>query len=99
MDRRHQKFSHFDVVILRDAVGGDDVDRLVVLGISEDEKGRFHYAVSKLTGGKTWMVSEQALIATGEKVERSDMYSDIVVTVRVNQETGEGSIANPDESD
>ncbi len=64
-----------------------------VLGMSQHEETKcWSYAVSSDSNGEVWNIPEKYLIATGESKQRSDFYSGESVKVRVNPETGEGSL-------
>jgi len=64
-----------------------------VLGMSQDEKGaKWTYAVAVTSNGEVWHIEEQHLESTGQIRERSEVYSGESIRVKVNRETGEGSL-------
>lgn len=64
-----------------------------VLGMSQDEEsGMWGYAVSMTSSGEVWDIDEEHLESTGQKKNRADFYTGDSVHVKVDPESGEGSL-------
>src|SRR3990167_1407905 len=97
------KFDFYEVVII--ASTKPNLHKIngtkgVILGMAQNEKtGRWGYAISMYTdNGLCWHIMEEDLISTGEKAKKEDFYTGESVKIRVDLETGEGRLAEDDES-
>lgn len=64
-----------------------------VLGMAQHEETKcWRYSVSLEFGGEVWDIPEELLTPTGELKQRSDFYSGESVKIKVNPNTGEGSV-------
>lgn len=63
-----------------------------VLGMVENDNGKWCYSVHLLDSGESWDVMENDLKSTGRMMLREDFYDGDSVTVGVDPLTGEGNI-------
>lgn len=64
-----------------------------VVGRAQEEN-RWYYAVYIYEHGEVWSLPEEYLEPTGRTDERATFYDGTSVKVRVDPETGEGSVAD-----
>lgn len=68
-------------------------ERGTILGMAQNEESKeWSYSISLESSGEVWCVREVDMEATGEVRNHSDFYTGESVKVRVDPETGEGSM-------
>lgn len=65
-----------------------------VLGMAENDDGKWCYAIHLLDSEEGWDVMEDELVSTGRMMSREDFYDGDSVTVEVDPLTGEGKLKN-----
>ena len=91
------RFQFYEVVVVVDNKK-ESLQALIgregtILGMSQDEESEeWGYAVSIESTGETWDIAGRYLESTGKILKRSDFYSEDSVKVKVEPNTGEGSL-------
>jgi hypothetical protein len=90
------RFQFYEVVTVADCSGHPDLFGVegAVLGMAEDERGAWSYAVHIYKSGITIHIPEEHLRATGRRDRRESFYCGENVKVRVDPATGEGRITD-----
>jgi len=100
------KFDFYDIVkIVSNKKSLSEVNgkRGIITGKAQDEEDPsiFSYGVTILDDqgevGDGWFIFEEDLQATGERTDRSKIYTGESIRVRVDPETGEGYLVDEEE--
>ena len=65
-----------------------------ILGMAQNDDGTWGYSVHVFNEEDGWDVMESDLEATGKIMRREDFYDGSSIRIRVDPETGEGSIVD-----
>ncbi len=88
-------FNFYEVVqIVSDRPVLSEINGLdaAVLGMVENDDGKWCYAVHLLDSNDGWDVMENELISTGRMMTREDFYDGDSVIIIVDSSTGEGKL-------
>jgi hypothetical protein len=88
------KYQFYEIVRVSEQCVREQVAGLegVILGMAQDEQGRWSYAVHLYELGESWHLFEDELEPTGRMSSREEFYDGTHITVVVDPETGEGRI-------
>ncbi|TDK49534.1 Imm31 family immunity protein [Algoriphagus formosus] len=90
------RFNFYEIVKVRETVftieNGINGLKGAVLGMAEDEDGKWFYAVNIYDKGGGWDLTEECLESTGEFLSREEFYDGSSIHVKVDAKTGEGKI-------
>ena len=89
------QFQFYEIVRVAAHYEGVDVVGLegAILGMSDDERGDWGYAVHLFTLRETWDFPESDLESTGKIGRREDFYDGSAIKVFVHPDTLEGDIS------
>lgn len=82
---RPKRFDHYEIVLVNHPELAPN-SRGCVLGLSEDEKGVYGYAIWVDDEEEVWMFDEENLQSTGTFAKREDFYDG--ATLHVSQDGG-----------
>ena len=95
------KFKYFEHVIIKNSPNtiknNIQEEEGIVLGIAQDDDGKWGYGVYINKMGEVWDINENEMESTGKYSKREDFYSGDSIQVRVDPKTGEGFIVDEDE--
>jgi hypothetical protein len=92
------KFKYYEIVKVIKSDNSDSENLIgfigVILGMAEDENGNWGYSVHINELEEVWDFKEEFLHSTGKLTNESDFFDGTFGKVKVNPESGEGSLNN-----
>lgn len=90
-------YKFYEVVIInssRAALAEINGLKGAILGMVENDKGKWSYSIHILDTEECWDTTEDEIITTGQIMAREDFYDGQTVAVGVDSKTGEGKITS-----
>lgn len=92
------KFNYYEIVNVKEIAftinNGLNGLKGVVLGMAEDEKGNWGYAIHIYSMEEVWDLPEEYLESSGQFTSREEFYDGSNIEMKVDGKTGEGKIVD-----